>query len=58
MAYSSCCLAGELVVARGLLGEGAHQLAGLVGVLQAVEIHVVVDRVVADARAAAVLRHR
>ena len=40
---------------RALLGEGAHQLAGVIGVLQPVEVHAVADHVVADAGAAAVL---
>ena len=47
--------AGELIGGGGLLGESAHQLAGVVGVLQAVEVHGVHHPVVADARAAAVL---
>ena len=47
--------AGELIGGGGLLGEGAHQLARLVGVLQAVEVHGIHHPVVADAGAGAVL---
>ncbi len=46
-------LARELVVLRGILGEGAHQPALVVGVLQAVEEHVVLDLGVAEPGAAA-----
>src|SRR5690606_4482564 len=47
--------AGELVLVRRGLGEGAHRTTFLVGVLEPVEEHVVVSRVVADARARAML---
>ena len=50
-------LAGELVLAGGLFGEGPHQAARLIGVLEAVEVHAVADGVVADAGAGAVLAH-
>ena len=43
-------LAGELVVLRRVLGEGAHQAALVVGVLQAVEEHVVLHLGVAEPR--------
>ena len=46
-------LARELVVLRGVLGVGAHQAALVVGVLQAVEEHVVLDLGVAEPGAAA-----
>ena len=46
-------LARELVVLRGVLGEGAHQAALVVGVLQAVEEHVVLDLGVAEPGAGA-----
>jgi hypothetical protein len=48
-------LAGELVLVGGDLRKAAHRLAGFVGVLEAVEKHVVVGGVVADPRARAVL---
>ena len=48
---------GELVLAGGVFGEGAHQLAGGVGVLETVHVHGVDDHIVADAGAAAVLVH-
>ena len=41
--------ARELVLGGAVLAEGAHGAAGLVGVFQAVEHHVVVDAVVAHA---------
>jgi hypothetical protein len=42
-------LAAELVGRRRVLGEGAHQLAGRVGVFQTVQVHAVPHLVVADA---------
>jgi hypothetical protein len=42
-------LAGEVVLGGAVFAKGAHGTAGLVGVFQAVEHHVVVDAVVADA---------
>ena len=45
--------AGELVFVSALLTKGAHGAAGLVSVFQAVEHHVVINAVVADADAAA-----
>ena len=48
-------LARELIFRCGILGEAAHQAAGLIGILQPVEIHMVVHRVVTDARACAML---
>jgi hypothetical protein len=48
-------LAAELVGGRRVLGEGAHQLAGRVGVLEAVQVHRVPHLVVADAGPGAVL---
>ncbi len=48
-------LAGQLVFVGGVLREGAHRTARLVGILEPVEEHVIVGGVVADARARAVL---
>ena len=48
-------LARELIVGRRVLGKIAHQLAGLIGILKTVEVHVIVHRVVPDAGAGAVL---
>ena len=48
-------LARELIFVGGVLGEGAHRAALLIGILEPVEQHMVVGRVVADARARAVL---
>ncbi len=45
----------ELILLRRLLGEMAHQPPALIGVLQPVEEHMVVERIMADARAAAML---
>ena len=45
--------AGELIGRRGLLGEGAHELARVIGVLEAIEVHGIHHPVVADAGAAA-----
>jgi hypothetical protein len=44
-------IAGEAQSLGGVLGEGAHQLARRIGVLQAVQKHRVLDHVVANARA-------
>ena len=46
-------LAGELVVPCAILGEGAHQAALVIGVLEPVQEHVVDHLTVADPRAAA-----
>ena len=51
-------LAGELVALGAILGEGAHQAALVVGVLQPVEEHVVDHLAVAHAGAGAALRSR
>ena len=47
--------AGQLIFVGGALGEAAHRAAFLIGVLEAVEEHVVVGHVMADPRARAVL---
>ena len=46
-------VAGELIGLRGGLAEIAHRAAGLIGVLQPVQHHVIEDAVMADAIAAA-----
>jgi hypothetical protein len=51
-------LAGELVVLGRVLGEGAHQPALVVGVLEAVEEHVVLDLGMAEPGAAAHFRQQ
>ena len=48
-------LAAELIVARRFLGEAAHQAAGLVGVLKPVQEHMILEHVMTDARATAML---
>jgi hypothetical protein len=45
----SILFARQLILVRGALGEAAHRAAFLIGVLEAVEEHMVVGRVLADA---------
>ena len=51
-------LAGELIFAHRILGEDAHRLALVIGVLEPVEEHRVLDHVMAHARAGAMLRQQ
>ena len=47
--------AGELIFVCGFLCEGAHRAARLIGILKAIEEHMVIGGVMADARTAAML---
>src|SRR3546814_14401896 len=49
--------AGELIFGGGFLGEAAHQPAGLIGILEPVEEHMILEHIMPEPRARAML-HR
>src|SRR3546814_7705788 len=47
--------AGELIFGGGFLGEAAHQPAGLIGILEPVEEHMILEHIMPEPRARAML---